>query len=764
MTNLVNQHWINFNGEPVTGRTPPKTTVYGPPMTQQQQGEVAHTYKLFCDANNLAIGQYQVRNRTLADGTRIRCTSINGVDQVQVWTSGGGKKDFEYSGYLCGDVDGTKDFINILHPERDLFLHFDVSMQAGTVDWSSAIDTEFDAHRVTYTPGFLRRHYFPGLRACLDYHAIGLADGEVRLPPTAKKYGDGLQNVFYRGCRIIAPHPVIAACRFGNGFLALCFVDDTEVAPDSRLEFYFIPALAKKIDKKIADTKKLHSLTIDTPSDWQAVGEVGIKPYDDTVTLGGSWAFNASGTIAATVGFSLDQVGENRAVNSHLVRCSISADSNGAPVVGAAETTALPNTLSRISVKTKTEGGGHVLDNYYLQTQAVVVADKSYHWIYGRISGTIRYLGPFLTQIEAYQAWEDAGGRIGAGDLGGVYGAYNKSYVVDGRTLYSNIDFPSTATHIPVSVDFVANSERFLNLSMTFLSDDTSWNPAATYRELTLTGSDYFRPDPIPEPEWPRHDCYSGLPSGKKSVSFGNNYRIRVALCVTEDPEDVGDELVFAETNAEYLEIESWRVVLKKKDGSPPEPISGSYYRTDSHSLVSDDYTEELRFAGLIDSVSVKHLDIRNSFAVFEKTTRSISSPTTTTDGPIDVDNNQFVVAMETFMNDPGESSEIAAKEPELIEYEWSSARSAATALLNFPYFTFDDYPKSTYLPLTFLDMISFSDSTQVAAALNRFSRLRRITFDGETYIDMKHMGETVPIKKRFDAASQELLTPIKVI
>lgn len=760
MTNLVNQHWINFNGEPVTGRTPPTTVVYGPPMTPEQRGEVAHTYKLFCDANNVAIGQYQVRNRTLADGTRIRCTSINGVDQVQVWTSGGGKKDFEYSGYLCGDVDGTKDFINILHPERDLFLHFDVSMKAGTVDWSSAIDTEFDAHRVTYTPGFLRRHYFPGLRACVDYHAIGLADGKVRLPPTDKKYGDGLQNVFYRGCSIVTPHPVISACRFGDGLLALCFVDDAEVSPDPWLEFYFIPALAKKIDKKIADTKKLHSLTIDTPSDWQAVGEVGIKPYDDTVTLGGSWAFNASGTIAATVGFSLDQVGENRAVNSHLVRCSISADSNGAPVVGAAETTALPNTLSRLSVKTVSEGGG------YLFPDPVVVADERYHWPHGILSGTFTYIGPFLTTAEAYQAWADAGGR--PEDLGGVHSAYKKSYVYDGRTLYSNVDFPSTARHIPVSVDFVADTIRFLNFSLTFVSDDTSWNPAAIYQEMTMTSKKGWAPGPTPEAPWPGAQCYSGLPSGKTSVSFGNKYRIRVAFCATEDPADVGDELVYAESDAEYLEIISGQYALRKLDGtyygSPPEPLRDSYYDLGVHSLVWTYSSKELRFTGLIDSVSIKHLDIRNSFAVFEKTTKSISSPAPVMYEPIDVDNNQSVVAMETFMNDPGESSEIAAKEPELIEEVWPGSRSAATTFLNLPYSTFDDYPKSTYLPFIFLDMISFSDSTQVAAALNRFSRLRRITFDGETYIDMKHMGETVPIKEKFDSASQEILTPIKVI
>lgn len=87
MSNLVNRHWINFDGESVTGRTPPSVFVYGPPMTPQQFGEVAHTYKLFTDANLVALGDYQVRNRVLRDGTRVRCLSINGVDTVYVWTN-----------------------------------------------------------------------------------------------------------------------------------------------------------------------------------------------------------------------------------------------------------------------------------------------------------------------------------------------------------------------------------------------------------------------------------------------------------------------------------------------------------------------------------------------------------------------------------------------------------------------------------------------------------------------------------------------------
>ncbi len=89
MSNLVNQHWITIGGEPVTGRIPPRLIVYGPELTKGQAGEVAHIYKLFCDANLVALGDYQVRNRVLSDGSRVRCVSINGVDTVYVWTAEG---------------------------------------------------------------------------------------------------------------------------------------------------------------------------------------------------------------------------------------------------------------------------------------------------------------------------------------------------------------------------------------------------------------------------------------------------------------------------------------------------------------------------------------------------------------------------------------------------------------------------------------------------------------------------------------------------
>lgn len=87
MTIAKNQHWITFGGEPVTGRTPARVLVYGPELTGEQTGAVAHVYKLFCDALLVTPSKFLVQNRTFEDGTRVRMTSIQGVDEVAVWTT-----------------------------------------------------------------------------------------------------------------------------------------------------------------------------------------------------------------------------------------------------------------------------------------------------------------------------------------------------------------------------------------------------------------------------------------------------------------------------------------------------------------------------------------------------------------------------------------------------------------------------------------------------------------------------------------------------
>lgn len=99
MSALNNRHWIKQDGTPITGRTPPDLRVYGPEMTGDQQAQVRHIYKLFTDVCLVAVGDYQVRQRVLGDGTRVRCTSFRGRDVVEVWTSASEKDEF-FGGFL----------------------------------------------------------------------------------------------------------------------------------------------------------------------------------------------------------------------------------------------------------------------------------------------------------------------------------------------------------------------------------------------------------------------------------------------------------------------------------------------------------------------------------------------------------------------------------------------------------------------------------------------------------------------------------------
>lgn len=89
MSILSNPNFISFSGEPITGRIPTKTVVYGPEMTKGQHGGVAHVYKVFCDAVKVSPAKYHVQNRVLADGTKVRMISNWGVDTVMVWPVAG---------------------------------------------------------------------------------------------------------------------------------------------------------------------------------------------------------------------------------------------------------------------------------------------------------------------------------------------------------------------------------------------------------------------------------------------------------------------------------------------------------------------------------------------------------------------------------------------------------------------------------------------------------------------------------------------------
>ena len=91
---LQNHQWRTFGGDPVTGMTPPRLIVYadtpGLTMNGEQEGFVAHVYKLFCDAINVSPHRdgYHLQNREAPDGTRVRMESIAGIHKVMVWVQG----------------------------------------------------------------------------------------------------------------------------------------------------------------------------------------------------------------------------------------------------------------------------------------------------------------------------------------------------------------------------------------------------------------------------------------------------------------------------------------------------------------------------------------------------------------------------------------------------------------------------------------------------------------------------------------------------
>lgn len=116
---LRNQNWITFGGAPVTGRTPTQVRVSadtpGLVMNAQQEGFVAHAYKLFCDAINISAfpDGYHVQNRRAPDGTEVRMESNAGVHRVFVKLPTGKNEEPEYllvaSPRYVGD---TLDFVH----------------------------------------------------------------------------------------------------------------------------------------------------------------------------------------------------------------------------------------------------------------------------------------------------------------------------------------------------------------------------------------------------------------------------------------------------------------------------------------------------------------------------------------------------------------------------------------------------------------------------------------------------------------------------
>lgn len=77
--------WIDRGGETVTGKVPPSLVVVGGEMSRHTAALVRAAYGRFSAARYNQVSGYASQDWTLADGSRMRATSINGVDQVYVW-------------------------------------------------------------------------------------------------------------------------------------------------------------------------------------------------------------------------------------------------------------------------------------------------------------------------------------------------------------------------------------------------------------------------------------------------------------------------------------------------------------------------------------------------------------------------------------------------------------------------------------------------------------------------------------------------------
>jgi len=106
---LFNQKWIGFDGKSITGKTPSRLVIHAAPgveLSQAQYGAVVHAYKLFADAMAVSphAGMYFSQDRKLPDGMRVRMTSNNGVDVVDVWPDGSGGTQVHCPDYYSGVI------------------------------------------------------------------------------------------------------------------------------------------------------------------------------------------------------------------------------------------------------------------------------------------------------------------------------------------------------------------------------------------------------------------------------------------------------------------------------------------------------------------------------------------------------------------------------------------------------------------------------------------------------------------------------------
>lgn len=109
-----NPYSMTFRGDPITGQTPPKVVVYGPPLTAQQGSYLQYEFMRFQSQARLSVAPNPSTQGKLADGSHYTIECTQGVCTCTVWpvgSSSGGPDDI-FSGILVPKTPGSIVLVN----------------------------------------------------------------------------------------------------------------------------------------------------------------------------------------------------------------------------------------------------------------------------------------------------------------------------------------------------------------------------------------------------------------------------------------------------------------------------------------------------------------------------------------------------------------------------------------------------------------------------------------------------------------------------
>lgn len=108
-----NPYAMTFHGQPITGQTPPKLVVYGPPLTAQQGAMLQTAYNAFIGAARVSIVPNPTRQGRLMDGSPYTIECSQGVCTCTVWpVAAGDRLPDAFSGILFTPPGGAFALIN----------------------------------------------------------------------------------------------------------------------------------------------------------------------------------------------------------------------------------------------------------------------------------------------------------------------------------------------------------------------------------------------------------------------------------------------------------------------------------------------------------------------------------------------------------------------------------------------------------------------------------------------------------------------------